>query len=87
MLNLHRENDYQRRYLPYYFTNGLIHSATTALLEDGVREDAAQWARGRTEHVEVLRSLFAVTIHEYGLDGLYRLCTCHNIIIIVELCV
>lgn len=75
--------------LPYYFTNSLIHGATMALLEDGVRDDAARWARGRTETVEVPRSLFAVTIHKYGLDGLYRLCTCHNIIIIivVELCV
>ena len=49
--------------LPYYFTNGLIHGATTALLEDGVREDAARWARGRTETVEVPRNLFAVTVY------------------------
>ena len=65
-----------------YYTNGLIHIAMTALLEDGVHEDATRWARRRMETMKVPRSLFAVTIHTYGLDGLYYLCLCHNTIIL-----
>ena len=45
---------------PYYFTNGLIYGTLTDLLEDGVREDAAKWARWKTESVEIPCSLFAV---------------------------
>jgi hypothetical protein len=58
----HRENDHQRWYqrLTVLFTNGLIHGAMTALLEDGVREDAARMADGKTRTVEIPWSLFAV---------------------------
>lgn len=43
--------------LPYYFTNGLIYGAMTDFLEDGVREDAALWTRGKTEAVKTPWSL------------------------------